>query len=480
VALALLAATVAAGAAWSGAPPDLGPLPWRVGGRIGFTVDAAGFPDTTGYRFEVYVRIPPATLASLTRDSIGAGLLKLEVKVGGSFGARQNSANQEISITRQDTLAGFGKVVLFRFPAKPGPQRLQVKLADLQSRKHGLFYMGRQVTESGSIDGTVTFPAPQAGRDLSDIEFAWSVDSSRSEAAFDRAGHRIVPNPERLYGLYADQLKAFFVARSTKSDVRAWHTHARIADAAGHLVAESETTFAAAARVEGSFTFDLTQTPAGGYDLEVKAGQEGDPGALTRHARFSVAWLAPAWFRNPRDVEDEVHFLLSGAEDEEKFVKMGAGEQEQYLSEFWRVRDPDPGTAENEARNTFFRRVEYANRNFEHPGAGRGMFSDMGRVYIRYGEPSEILRQVIPSGDNTLRQIINELEVTEDRPISEVQQRGLGGDIRPFEVWLYEGQIAPPFDADPRVTPRMHTKRVVFLFVDEHGLGDYRLRYSSE
>ena len=104
----------------------------------------------------------------------------------------------------------------------------------------------------------------------------------------------------------------------------------------------------------------------------------------------------------------------------------------------------------------------------------------MGRVYIRYGEPSEILRQVIPSGDNTLRQIINELEVTEDRPISEVQQRGLGGDIRPFEVWLYEGQIAPPFDADPRVTPRMHTKRVVFLFVDEHGLGDYRLRYSSE
>ena len=120
---------------------------------------------------------------------------------------------------------------------------------------------------------------------------------------------------------------------------------------------ESETTFAAARASRAASPSILTQTPAGGYDLEVKAGQEGDPGALTRHARFSVAWLAPAWFRNPRDVEDEVHFLLSGAEDEEKFVKMGAGEQEQYLSEFWRVRDPDPGTAENEARNTFFRRV---------------------------------------------------------------------------------------------------------------------------
>jgi hypothetical protein len=34
-------------------------------------------------------------------------------------------------------------------------------------------------------------------------------------------------------------------------------------------------------------------------------------------------------------------------------------------------------------------------------------------------------------------------------------------------------------DADPR-EKRSHRKRLVFLFVDEQGLGEYKLRYSTE
>ena len=105
----------------------------------------------------------------------------------------------------------------------------------------------------------------------------------------------------------------------------------------------------------------------------------------------------------------------------------------------------------------------------------------MGRVYIRYGEPSEILRQVIPTGDNTLAQVLQQLSLTENRPLGEIEQKGPGGDIRPFEVWIYDqGEIPLPPDADPKLERNTRRKRLVFLFVDEHGLGDYRLRYSNE
>jgi hypothetical protein len=62
-----------------------------------------------------------------------------------------------------------------------------------------------------------------------------------------------------------------------------------------------------------------------------------------------------------------------------------------------------------------------------------------------------------------------------------VAQKGLGGDMRPYEVWIYEGDIPLPFDADPSVVTHPHSKRrILFLFVDDQGTGLYRLRYSTE
>ena len=104
----------------------------------------------------------------------------------------------------------------------------------------------------------------------------------------------------------------------------------------------------------------------------------------------------------------------------------------------------------------------------------------MGRVYVRYGEPNEVLKQVVPAGDNTLLAVIKELMDTEERPLGEVHQKGPGGDIRPYEVWIYEGEIPVPPDADPKVERNARHRKLVFLFVDEQGTGDYRLRYSTE
>jgi GWxTD domain-containing protein len=125
--------------------------------------------------------------------------------------------------------------------------------------------------------------------------------------------------------------------------------------------------------------------------------------------------------------------------------------------------------------------VAVANAQFSRFGIGKGMFSDMGRVYIRYGTPDEILHQVMPAGDETLTKELLDIIANEDRVVGEVNQKGPGGDQRPYEVWTYEGDIPLPFDTDPDAQAvRVNKRHLLFLFVDEQGLGTFTLRYSTE
>jgi GWxTD domain-containing protein len=485
--LVLLAALVLAIPAPSpGSTPDMGdgegpgPLPWRVSGRVEFTVDAASFPDSTGHTLEVYLRLPPVTLARLTHDEQGSGRVKISMRLTNRFGGRAQDRSEEVSLAPADTVAGLGRVVIMRFAARTGASRLRVKVEDLLSRKRGIGYLGRKVTESEVVEDEVQVPEPQAGRDLSDLEFLWARREAQGASPFRRGENLVIPNPDRLYGLLATEVRAEFAARGAAGDARAWHWHARVLDATARVVGEQSGEGPASQRLSGMVGIDIASEPAGGYDLELKAWQEGDPGAMVRTSHFGIGWLPSTWLVDPSEFDDAVHFLLS-AEDETHFQRMHVGERERFLEDFWRKRDPNPDTAVNEARLQFQARVIHANQTFDAPGNDRGMFSDMGRTYIRYGEPDEILKQVIPAGDETLDQAIQALELTEDRPTGDVHQKGLGGDTRPYEVWVYENIVGKTPDTDPERAAQVRPRhRMVFLFVDEHGYGNYILRYSTE
>jgi GWxTD domain-containing protein len=462
-------------------PPEqgVGPLPWRVGGDLGFTVDAAAFPDSVGDRLEVYLRLPPATLANLEREDTdsSAAILRVEVRLRSRFGAKQHDASLEFAVAPDDTSNGFGKVVMLPFPSRPGTYRMQVKLEDSRSQKRGIAYVGRKVRRSATVEGEVVVPDVEHGTRLSNVEFLWGAAKGLRTGAVDSTG---LPNPERLYGLMETDLRTHIRATQTQAELKPWHWNVKVLDAQGKVVSEQDSTEEASRWLNQDVTIDLTTQPAGGYQVEVRAGPAGETPAL-RQAPFSVAWQRSFWERNPREIEDEVHFLLESEDEEEKFVRLSPGEQEQYMDQYWRERDPTPLTAENENRSQFLERVAYANKMWTRPGIGKGMFSDMGRVYIRHGEPDEILRQVIPTGDQTLTQLAQQLEISEDRPTGGVSSKGLGGDTRPFEVWVYEVTRAQPITDKP--TPgsdRRSVKRTLFLFVDENGYGDYRLRYNTE
>ena len=466
---------LAAGTALAERDEGPGPLPWRVGGDLGFTVDAASFPDSAGERLEVYLRLPPITLANLERDENDARL-RVAVRLKSRFGAKQHDAALEFGIAGDDTTNGFGKVVTLKFPLHAGGYRMQVRIEDARSQKHGIAYLGRRVRKAISIEGDVVVPDAEHGTRLSNVEFLWGEAKGVPPGAVDSTG---LPNPERLYGLMESQLRAEIRGQQTRSDLKPWRWKAIVQDAKGREVAVRESTTAASRWWTQELAVDMSTEPAGAYQVEVRAGPEGEP-PVVRRANFSVAWQRGFWEKNPRDIEDEVHFLLE-ADEEENFARLSPGEQEQYLDQFWRERDPTPLTAENESRREFLARVEHANRTWTRPGIGKGMFSDMGRVYIRHGEPDEILRQVIPAGDQTLTQLAQQLEISEDQPTGGVSRKGLGGDTRPFEVWVYDATRPQPITDKPSpASNRRSMKRKLFLFVDDNGYGDYRLRYNTE
>jgi len=78
--------------------------------------------------------------------------------------------------------------------------------------------------------------------------------------------------------------------------------------------------------------------------------------------------------------------------------KMDSEEQRKAVQSFWKDHDPTPESVKNELEEEFFRRVIFSNRFFStHAGAKNGWNTDQGRIYIVYGQPSEIERSNIAS-----------------------------------------------------------------------------------
>lgn len=61
--------------------------------------------------------------------------------------------------------------------------------------------------------------------------------------------------------------------------------------------------------------------------------------------------------------------------------------RKEFIEDFWAKRDPNPDTEENEYKEEFFRRIEYANKRFNE--GTPGWKTDRGRIYILLGPPDK-------------------------------------------------------------------------------------------
>ncbi|HEY3053106.1 MAG TPA: GWxTD domain-containing protein, partial [Thermoanaerobaculia bacterium] len=115
-----------------------------------------------------------------------------------------------------------------------------------------------------------------------------------------------------------------------------------------------------------------------------------------------------------------------------------------FIRDFWKRRDPTPATAQNEFRDTFERRVAFADRAFGSSDS-RGSVTDRGKVFVLLGEPSLVRRRPLTNRDNVV--------LFERIPI-------VNGTM---EEWFYPREKLP-------IT--IGKKGVQLHFVTQRGIGD--------
>jgi len=147
-------------------------------------------------------------------------------------------------------------------------------------------------------------------------------------------------------------------------------------------------------------------------------------------------------------LEKDVDIIITDQE-RKAFKKLQTDEErEQFIEQFWRRRDPDPDTDENEYREQYYERIAYAN---EHFASGiPGWKTDRGRIYIMYGKADDV--ESHPAGGPY------------DRPS---YHGGGTTSTYPFEVWFY------------RYIPGVGSG-VEIEFVDPTGSGEYRIARSPD
>ncbi|MCR4437834.1 MAG: GWxTD domain-containing protein [bacterium] len=169
----------------------------------------------------------------------------------------------------------------------------------------------------------------------------------------------------------------------------------------------------------------VVQQP-GRYELAIQA--RSTRGRATVKSRFAVQWGTLSFRDTNIDLAIEQLRYVARKKDIDAMLAATPAEREMLFEVFWRRRDPTPGTERNELREEFFRRVDFANRQFTVLLSERdGWRTDRGRIYIIYGPPTEVEREPTQL------------------------------DSPAYEIWYYR-----------------HLNRR-FLFADRNGTGDYQL-----
>lgn len=138
--------------------------------------------------------------------------------------------------------------------------------------------------------------------------------------------------------------------------------------------------------------------------------------------------LERALDKESRAFYSQVRYIISRKE-KKIFLELPPADRGKFIEEFWKRRDPDPETEENEFKEEYLGRIETANKLFR-GGGKEGFIQDRGRIFILLGPPDEMYTEPV----------------------------GKYSDARSYEIWNY-----------------LIRHQIQLTFVDSSGDGEYTL-----
>jgi len=165
---------------------------------------------------------------------------------------------------------------------------------------------------------------------------------------------------------------------------------------------------------------------SGNYFLVIQLSQKEHQSK--KRVKFSTNWSSEQFLKVNVDVGLKILKDFIPAKDYKELKEASDSIKIDYFNDFWKKRDPTPGSKENELLDEFYRRVNFTNNYFSVNALDLdGCDTDRGAIYIKYGPPTEV-----------------------ERHLDEIS-------LPPYEIWYYE-----------------NIKRR-FFFEDRSGIGNFRL-----
>ncbi len=313
----------------------------------------------------------------------------------------------------------------------PGTYRIDLKATDVNSLAEGVASIQAQVRQFSDRD-----------LELSDVQLAFSMVADTTEGRFCKAGQKILPNPSGIFthegGMVYFYAELYNLADRPGADPE-YELNFSVEDTTGEKVKDfgkqSKKKPGTSAVVMSGI--NISTLARGRYILAVEAKDK-------ETGRKAIATKSFAVLRELTEDElaaeeigrfkQDVTYIATSA-DLKMFNELNFVGKKNFIDEFWRKRDPNPETPQNEFKIEHYRRINMANLKYSRTQESNdGWNTDMGRVYITYGEPDDIERY--PSSQGT----------------------------KPWERWNYHNLEGG----------------VYFIFMDEDGYGVYRLVHSDK
>lgn len=390
-----------------------------------FMVDVLSFRSATNpamTRVDVYVSVPYESLQFSEYNGTMVGEYSVTTTVRDTAGRKLFDSTYKRSVVEDDYAVARGKTgkadnAVRRYELRPGTYRIEIIARDVFGRR----------------DHTVTrkIVVPSLGTGSTNIS------SVMLASDIEQRGERFSIVPYVGDVVWSNEVSLFAFVEIYLKDVPtrcllAWNIEATDGRM---LAAGTGEPFLAERNVVQSFV-PLTTPPRmipGTYSLRLRLHPvDGSDVADTSIvlAERTRPYVVPRSMTGAvlSDVTKAIKQLIYVADQSDIDVIQGGATEIERLTRFedyWKKLDPTPSTVRNEALEEYYSRIEQANRRFK--SYTEGWLTDMGRVYIIYGEP------------------LNTERFTAQNGVSIVTR------------WLYPNNLS-------------------FTFEDNTGFGDYRLR----
>lgn len=168
------------------------------------------------------------------------------------------------------------------------------------------------------------------------------------------------------------------------------------------IASENGKTYVNLISSDDGFAYALVKIPNSNfpnsfYSLTITEENQQRPVA---QGTFRSLWIdMPASLLSLDVAIDMLRFIV----DKDKIREMSTGtkaEREQKFRAFWEKRDPTPETQYNELMTEYYRRIDYAYKNFT-TDKTIGYESDQGEIYIKFGPPKNVERKFPTNGPTT-------------------------------------------------------------------------------